>query len=357
LKPCNLLVTGSSGLIGSEAVEYFDRLGHTVTGIDNNMRRIFFGPPGDTEWNLQRLKRATKHFTHKDIDLRDRSAVFDLFARQHFDVVLHCAAQPSHDKAGTIPLVDFEVNALATVYLLEATRQHCPEAVFIFLSTNKVYGQAPNEKPLNELPTRYDYADPSDFDGIDESCRIDQTLHSLFGASKTAADIYAQEYARYFGLNVGIFRGGCLTGPHHSGVELHGFLSYLVRVALSGTTYTIFGFKGKQVRDNIHSYDAVRAFEEFIGSPRPGEVYNLGGGRENSVSILEAIALVEEITGRKVLHNYCEQPRKADHICYISNLKKLKSHYPAWQITRDLPTIVEEMVAAAKRQGRSAGAD
>ena len=356
MKPWNLLVTGSSGLIGSEAVEYFDRLGHTVTGIDNNMRRTFFGPSGDTEWNLQRLKRATKRFTHTDIDLRDRSAVFDLFARQHFDVVLHCAAQPSHDKAGEMPLLDFEVNAVATVCLLEATRQHCPEAVFIFLSTNKIYGEAPNEKPLRELPSRYDYADPSDFDGIDESCRIDQTLHSLFGASKTAADIYAQEYGKYFGLNVGIFRGGCVTGPRHSGVELHGFLSYLVRVALSGETYTIFGFNGKQVRDNIHSYDAVRAFEEFVRNPRPGEVYNLGGGRENSVSILEAIALVEEITGRKVLHNYCEQPRKADHICYISNLKKLKSHYPAWQITRDLPSILKEMVTAPKRQRQRAGA-
>jgi CDP-paratose 2-epimerase len=352
LKLWNILVTGSSGLIGSEAVEYFDGLGHTVIGVDNNMRRTFFGPPGDTGWNLRRLKAATKRFSHADIDLRDRASVFDLFTRQHFDVVLHCAAQPSHDKAGEIPLLDFEVNTVATVYLLEATRQHCPEATFIFMSTNKVYGDAPNEKPLQELAMRYDYAASCDFQGIDESCRIDRTLHSLFGASKTAADIYAQEYGKYFGLNVGVFRAGCVTGPQHSGVELHGFLSHLVRMAVSGGTYTIFGYSGKQVRDNIHSYDAVRALEEFIGNPSPGEVYNLGGGRENSISILEAIALLEEFTGRKVVRTYCEQPRKGDHICYISNLKKLKSQYPGWQITRDVPSILKELIATEEAKAR-----
>ena len=346
------MVTGSSGLIGSEAVEHFDRLGHSVTGIDNNMRRTFFGPSGDTEWNLRRLTKTTKRFAHVDIDLRDRAKLFDLFARQKFDAVLHCAAQPSHDKAREIPLLDFEVNAVATVYLLEATRQHCPEAVFVFLSTNKVYGDAPNEKPLRELSTRYDYADPSDFAGIDESCRIDQTLHSLFGASKAAADIYAQEYGKYFGLRVGVFRCGCLTGPNQSGVELHGFLSHLVRVALSGETYKIYGHKGKQVRDNLHSADAVRAFEEFARNPRSGEVYNLGGGRENSVSVLEAIALVEQMTGRKVRQEYCQRSRKGDHVCYISNLKKFKSHYPGWQITRDLPSILEEMVTAENVKGK-----
>src|SRR5579862_2529698 len=222
MKSWNVLVTGSSGLIGSEAVEYFDGQGHQVTGIDNNMRREFFGPAGDTTWNLERLKGATRSFSHIDLDLRDRERVFDLFAQRRFDLIIHCAAQPSHDKAGEFPLVDFEVNAAATVYLLEATRQHCPEATFIFMSTNKVYGDAPNEKPLQELPTRFDYADPCDYQGIDESCRIDRTLHSLFGASKTAADIYAQEYGKYFGLNVGIFRAGCVTGPQHSGVQLHG---------------------------------------------------------------------------------------------------------------------------------------
>jgi CDP-paratose 2-epimerase len=354
LKPWNVLVTGSNGLIGSEAAEHFDRLGHTVTGIDNNMRRTFFGTAGDTEWNLRRLKGATKRFTHADIDLRDRAKIFDLFAGQQFDVVLHCAAQPSHDKAGEIPLLDFEVNAVASVYLLEATRQYCPEARFVLMSTNKVYGEAPNEKPLHELATRYDYADAADHQGIDESCRIDRTLHSLFGASKTAADIYAQEYGRYFGLQVGIFRAGCVTGPQHSGVELHGFLSHLVRIATRGETYTIFGYKGKQVRDNIHSYDAVRALEEFVKNPRAGEVYNLGGGRDNSISILEAIGFFEEFTGRKVFRKYCEQPRKGDHVCYISNLTKLKSHYRDWQITRDLTGILEEMISAAGRQKQAA---
>lgn len=352
MKPWNILVTGSSGLIGSEAVEYFDRLGNTVTGVDNNMRRTFFGPAGDTGWNLRRLKEATRRFTHVDMDLRDRTSILNLFTEQHFDVVLHCAAQPSHDKAGQIPLLDFEVNTIATVYLLEATRQHCPEAAFIFMSTNKVYGDAPNEKPLQELPTRFDYADPCDYQGIDESCRIDRTLHSLFGASKTAADIYAQEYGKYFGLNVGIFRAGCVTGPQHSGVQLHGFLSHLVRMAVSGETYTIFGYRGKQVRDNIHSHDAVRAAEEFVRNPRPGEVYNLGGGRENSISIVEAIATIEEITGRKVVQRYCDQPRKGDHICYISDLKKLKSHYPGWQITHDLARILKELIAAEESKAR-----
>src|SRR5215469_7996949 len=280
-----VLVTGSSGLIGSEAVEHFDRHGHEVHGIDNNMRQVFFGEPGDTTWNLQRLRGVTKHFTAHHVDIRDRRALEELFRAQRFDLIVHCAAQPSHDKARDIPILDFEVNALGTVNLLEATRQHCPEAVFILMSTNKVYGDSPNEIPLNELQTRYDYARPEDFAGVSESCRIDQTLHSLFGASKAAADVVAQEYGRYFGMNTCIFRGGCLTGPSHSGVELHGFLSYLVKVALTGGTYSVFGYKAKQVRDNIHSHDVVRAMEEFAGNPRPGEVYNLGGGRANSVSM------------------------------------------------------------------------
>jgi CDP-paratose 2-epimerase len=355
VKRWNVLVTGSSGLIGSEAVEYFDRHGHSVTGIDNNMRRTFFGPPGDTVWNLERLKQVTRQFAHIDFDLRDREKLFDLFARSRFDLIIHCAAQPSHDKARDIPLLDFEVNAAVTVYLLEAMRQHCPQATFIFMSTNKVYGDSPNEKPLQEEPTRYDYADPEDFDGIDETCRIDRTLHSLFGASKAAADIYAQEYGRYFGLNVGIFRGGCLTGPQHSGVQLHGFLSYLVKVAFAGQGYTVFGYKGKQVRDNIHSYDVVRAFEEFARNPRPGEVYNLGGGRENSVSVLEAIALIEQMTGRKISWTYTEQARKGDHICYISNLHKFRSHYPGWEITRDLKSMFEEMIATEAERTRNIG--
>jgi len=246
----SILVTGSSGLIGSEAVEHFDRQGHQVHGIDNNMRKIFFGDPGDTNWNLDRLRRITKNFTHHNVDIRDRIALEALFRSQRYDLIVHCAAQPSHDKAREIPILDFEVNALGTVNLLETTRLHCPEAVFIFLSTNKVYGNAPNELPVKELETRWEYARPEDYDGIDEKCRIDRSLHSLFGASKASADLMAQEYGRYFGMKVGIFRGGCLTGPRHSGVELHGFLSYLVKVALTGRTYTVFGYKGKQVRDH-----------------------------------------------------------------------------------------------------------
>ncbi|MFY9751167.1 MAG: NAD-dependent epimerase/dehydratase family protein, partial [Candidatus Acidiferrales bacterium] len=284
----NILITGSSGLIGSEAVEYFDRQGHTVVGVDNNMRRVFFGPEGDTAWNLARLKSVTSRFEHRDLDIRDREGIFALFKEHPFDAILHCAAQPSHDKAREIPLVDFEVNGVGTANLLEAMRQFCPEASLVFLSTNKVYGDAPNEVTMRELPMRYDYAKADDSEGINEECRIDRTTHSIFGASKAAADLLAQEYGRYFGLNVGVFRGGCLTGPNHSGVQLHGFLSYLVKVALAGETYTVFGYKGKQVRDNIHSLDVVRAAEEFFRNPRPGEVYNIGGGRDNSVSILEA---------------------------------------------------------------------
>jgi CDP-paratose 2-epimerase len=343
-----ILVTGSSGLIGSEAVEYFDRQGHEVVGVDNNMRREFFGPAGDTLWNLARLKRVTKLFTHAAMDIRDRMAIDELFNTRRFDLIVHCAAQPSHDKARDIPLLDFEVNALGTVNLLEATRQHCPEAVFVFMSTNKVYGDAPNEIALKELETRWDYARREDYEGVTESCRIDRTLHSLFGASKAAADLVAQEYGRYFGMKVGVFRGGCLTGPSHSGVELHGFLSYLVKVTLNGGEYTVFGYKGKQVRDNIHSHDVVRAIEEFAANPRPGEVYNLGGGRDNSISMLEAIERVEHMTGRKLDWRYVEEARKGDHICYISNMGKFRTHYPNWRVTRPLDSILEEMIAGER---------
>ncbi len=323
-----VLVTGSSGLIGSEAVERFDRHGHEVVGVDNNMRRVFFGPAGDTLWNLERLKGATKRFTHAALDIRDRAGIEELFRMHRFDLIVHCAAQPSHDKAREIPLLDFEVNALGSVNLLEATRQHSPEAVFVFMSTNKVYGEAPNEILLKEMEKRYDYARAEDFGGIDESCRIDQTLHSLFGASKAAADLVAQEYGRYFNMKVGVFRGGCLTGPAHAGVEL----------------------KGKQVRDNIHSHDVVRAIEEFAANPRPGEVYNLGGGRANSISMLEAIERVEQMTGRKLDWRYVDEARKGDHICYISNLGKLQSHYPNWKITRGLDAILEEIIASQRAQ-------
>ena len=343
-----VLVTGSSGLIGSEAVEYYDREGHQVVGVDNNMRAEFFGAQGDTTWNLRRLQEMSQQFTHYSIDIRDRQSLFKLFEENPFDLIIHCAAQPSHDKACQIPILDFEVNALGTVNLLEATRQFCPEAVFVHMSTNKVYGDAPNEMPRIELEKRYDYARPEDFHGVSETCRIDHCLHSLFGASKTAADVVAQEYGRYFGMKVGIFRGGCLTGPSHSGVELHGFLSYLVKVAVTGKTYKVFGYKGKQVRDNIHSYDVIQAFEAFRQRPRPGEVYNLGGGRENSVSILESFDLVEDLTGRKVNWEYIENNRIGDHICYISDLRKMKSHFPGWGITRSLKEIFQEIVTAEK---------
>ncbi|ABW33309.1 NAD-dependent epimerase/dehydratase family protein [Acaryochloris marina] len=341
-----VLVTGSSGLIGSEAVEYYDHEGCQVFGVDNNMRAEFFGAQGDTLWNLSRLKEGTQNFSHHSIDIRDRQSIFELFEAEKFDLIIHCAAQPSHDKACQIPLLDFEVNALGTVNLLEATRQFSPEAVFIHMSTNKVYGDAPNEVPRIELEKRYDYANPEDHNGIPETCRVDRCLHSLFGASKAAADIVAQEYGRYFGMKVGIFRGGCLTGPSHSGVELHGFLSYLVKVAVSGRTYKVFGYQGKQVRDNIHSYDVIQAFEAYRKNPRPGEVYNLGGGRDNSVSVLEAFDRVEAITGQKVQWEYVETNRIGDHLCYISDLSKLKSHFPDWGITRSLDNIFQEIVEA-----------
>lgn len=346
----NILITGCNGLIGSEAVEFYDRQGYAVFGIDNNMRREFFGPQGDTTWNLERLKKISQNFTHYDIDIRDRSAIMKLFAQQKFDQVIHCAAQPSHDKAAAIPFDDFDVNAVGTLNLLEATRQRSPEAIFIHLSTNKVYGDAPNELPLIENESRYDYARPEDFHGISEECRIDRTLHSLFGASKTAGDVLAQEYGRYFGMKVGIFRGGCLTGPSHSGVELHGFLSYLVHVAVSGKPYTIFGYKGKQVRDQIHSHDVIRAFQAFAHDPKPGEVYNLGGGRNNAASVLECIDLIEQIGGYKVNWSYQERNRLGDHICYISDLRKLTSHFPHWSITRSLRDIIQEIITAEEKR-------
>jgi len=341
-----VLVTGSSGLIGSEAVAFYDRQGAEVVGIDNNMRATFFGPQGDTRWNLRRLKLATRQFRHYSVDIRDREAVFDVFRGGPFDRVIHCAAQPSHDKAREIPILDFEVNALGTLHLLEATRRFSPDAVFIHMSTNKVYGDAPNEIPLVELETRWEYARPEDYHGVSESCRIDQTLHSLFGASKTAGDVMAQEYGRYFGLKVGVFRGGCLTGPSHSGVELHGFLSYLVHVAVHGKPYRVFGYKGKQVRDQIHSADVIAAFEAFATNPRPGEVYNLGGGRANAASVLECIRLIEELGGHRVQWTYVDQNRIGDHICYISDLRKFKSHYPQWSVRHSLREIIAEMIDA-----------
>jgi CDP-paratose 2-epimerase len=338
-----LLVTGSSGLIGSEVVAGFSEDGWEVHGIDNNMRADFFGPQGDTRWNLQRLREDHPRFRHHETDIRDRTAVFDLLRTIRPDAVVHAAAQPSHDLAANRPLDDFDVNAVGTLNLLEATRQACPESPFVHMSTNKVYGDAPNEIPLIEYETRWEYADPTFSNGIPESFRIDQSKHSVFGASKVAADVMVQEYGRYFGMGTCCLRGGCLTGPNHSGVELHGFLSYLIKCNLEGRTYRVFGYKGKQVRDNIHSHDVVAFMKRFIAAPRTGEVYNLGGGRANSISILEAFGLISEISGRAMKHEYVEQHRSGDHRCYISNLEKIQAHYPGWDITKSLRTTFQEI--------------
>lgn len=339
-----VLVTGSSGLIGSEAVAYFDSLGAQVFGVDNNMRADFFGPDGDTTWNLERLRSSYPRFRHHDTDIRDRRAVMELLEQIRPDAVVHCAAQPSHDLAARRPFDDFEVNAGGTLNLLEAVRRYAADAPFVFMSTNKVYGDAPNELPLKELPTRWDYAREEDYAGIGESMRVDRSKHSLFGASKLAADILVQEYGRYFDMPTVCFRGGCLTGPHHSAAELHGFLSYLVKCTVTGRHFTIYGYKGKQVRDQIHSFDVVRAFEAFIRDPRAGAVYNLGGGRENSISVLEAIEAVELRAETRLDHAYVDDNRAGDHICYISDLTNLRRDYPGWSITWTLDRIIDELV-------------
>ncbi len=341
-----LLVTGSSGLIGSEVVAYFAGLGWTVHGIDNNTRETFFGPEGSTRWNQHRLQTGISGFVHHELDIRDRDGVLALVQKIKPTAVVHAAAQPSHDLAAKIPFDDFDTNAVGTLNLLEAVRRHVPEAPFVHMSTNKVYGDAPNELDLVELETRWDYADPSYADGIAEDLRIDQSKHSLFGASKLAADVMVQEYGRYFGMNTCCLRGGCLTGPSHSGVELHGFLSYLVKCNLEGRKYTIFGYKGKQVRDNIHSRDVARFIERFIDDPRSGEVYNLGGGRENSCSILEAFDIISRISGRPMNYDYSDVNREGDHICYISDLSKIKAHYPGWEIEISLKQIIKEIHAS-----------
>ena len=339
-----ILITGSSGLIGSTSVCYFDSLGYEVVGVDNNMRRTFFGPDGDTTWCRDRLLDTTKQFRHEALDIRDRKAVRDLFKANRFDAVVHCAAQPSHDKAASIPHLDFEVNAVGTLNLLEANREYSLDSPFAFLSTNKVYGSAPNEIELAELEKRWDYADPAYSNGIPETLTIDQSQHSLFGASKLAGDVMVQEYGRYFGMPTCCLRGGCLTGDAHSGVELHGFLSYLVKCNLLGGHYKVYGYKGKQVRDNIYAHDVVRFLQVFIEQPRSAAVYNIGGGKANSISILEAFDMVESITGKPMNHSYVHENRIGDHICYYSDLTRIKSDYPQWDITVDLPTMFERIV-------------
>ncbi len=341
-----LVVTGSSGLIGSEVCAHFAAAGWRVHGVDNNQRAVFFGPSGDTRWNQRRLQATLNNFTHHEIDVRDRAGLLELIRTVRPDAIVHTAGQPSHDRAAAIPFDDFDTNAGGTLNLLEAARQFAPEAPFVHFSTNKVYGDAPNEIPLIETGTRWDYADPAFADGIPESFRIDQSKHSLFGASKLASDVMAQEYGRYFNMPVCCLRGGCLTGPNHVGVELHGFLSYLVKCNLEERTYTIFGYKGKQVRDNLHSFDVTRFVEEFIAAPRAGEVYNLGGGKGNTCSILEAFAAIEELTGKPMRYEYIDRNREGDHICYYSDLGKCRSHYPNWTVTKSLSDIFSEIVGS-----------
>lgn len=337
-----VLITGSSGLVGSECCRHFAALGYTVHGIDGNQRRDYFGPDGDTRPNLERLKRdlgAT--FIHHDIDVRDLIKGWVRHLRP--TLVLHCAAQPSHDLASRRPVEDFRVNALGTLNMLEATRQHAPDAVFCFASTNKVYGDFPNRLALVERKTRWDFAYPHRQEGINENCPIDQSRHSIFGASKAAADLMVQEYGRTFNLRTGCFRFGCLTGAAHAGVELHGFLSYLARCCAEGRRYRVYGHKGKQVRDQLHAADVARAFELFAAAPRQGEVYNLGGGRVNSVSVLEAIEAVESASGKRLDWQYVEEARGGDHVCYYSDNSKFQAHYPEWTISRPLESIIEEL--------------
>jgi CDP-paratose 2-epimerase len=343
-----ILVTGSNGLIGSEVCLYFAARGLAIYGLDNNQRAAFFGPAGDTRWNQRRLQQLIRHFQHHEVDVRDREGVQQVVHQVKPDVIVHAAAQPSHDLAATIPFDDFDINATGTLNLLEAARLYCPESPFIHMSTNKVYGDAPNSVALKELETRWEYADGALVNGIPETFTIDQSKHSLFGASKAASDILVQEYGRYFSMPTCCLRGGCLTGPNHAGVELHGFLSYLVKCNIEGREYRVYGYKGKQVRDNIHSEDVAAFIYQFYLNPRCGEVYNLGGGRDNSCSILEAFVLTQAISGRRQRYAYVDQNRIGDHICYYSDLPKMRSHYPDWSITKDLTQITREIVESWK---------
>lgn len=344
------IITGSAGLIGSESVRFFAQKGFTIIGIDNDMRKVFFGEDASTRWNLEILKEEVPEYIHYDIDIRDQQKIEEIFKEYNTDIklIIHTAAQPSHDWAAKDPFTDFTVNANGTLVLLEMTRKYCPEAVFIFTSTNKVYGDAPNKLPLVELDTRWeiDKSHPYYEHGIDESMSIDQSKHSLFGASKVAADILVQEYGRYFGMKTVCFRGGCLTGPNHSGTQLHGFLAYLMKCAITGKPYTVFGYKGKQVRDNIHSFDLVNMFWHFYKNPRCGEVYNAGGSRYSNCSMLEAIKMCEEITGKKLNWSYTDINRIGDHIWWISDVRKFKKHYPDWEFTRDIKQILVEIFEA-----------
>jgi CDP-paratose 2-epimerase len=335
------IVTGSGGLIGAACVNHLCSDGWDVIGLDNDMRARFFGAEASTRPTVEALKEQFSNYRHECVDVRDRQTIRDLFSSVRPNFIIHTAAQPSHDLAASVPYDDFDVNAVGTLNLLVATRDYCRESPFCFMSTNKVYGDRPNYLPLVELGKRFDYA--NDVEGIDEAMSVDHCLHSLFGASKLAADILCQEFGRYFGMLIGVFRGGCLTGPGHAAVELHGYLAYIIRCAVIGKRYTVFGYKGKQVRDQIHANDVACLFAEFYRAPRAGEVYNLGGGRANSISVLETIDLLDSV-GFKLDYDYSEQNRVGDHICYISNLSKLREHFPGWKLNYDLPRIVSEIV-------------
>ena len=352
------IVTGSSGLVGSESVRFLHAQGMDVIGLDNNLRAYFFGQDGATDWNARKLAEDLPKYQHLEVDIRDPDAVNEVFVRYgtSISIVVHCAAQPSHDWAAKEPITDFSVNALGTLYLLEATRAASPDATFIYTSTNKVYGDTPNVLPLVERETRWecDEAHPYAKHGIDESMSIDQCKHSVFGASKVAGDVMCQEYGKYFGLRAGIFRGGCLTGPAHSGAELHGFLAYLVKCQLTGRPYTIFGYKGKQVRDNIHSHDLVSAFWHFHGDPKPGRVYNMGGSRHSNCSMQEAITIIAEMSGRELNVTLSDDARIGDHIWWISDVRRFQKDFPGWAYTCDIKAILREIIdATAEREGVS----
>jgi CDP-paratose 2-epimerase len=323
---------------------YFGKLGFSIIGVDNNDRAAFFGPEGDTRWSLARLQTEVPGYRHENISILDTDKIHALIKETRPGLLVHTAAQPSHDRAAAIPFQDFEVNALGTLTMLQAVREFSPDTVFVHMSTNKVYGDRPNTIRMKELETRWDYDDPELRWGIPESFPIDQSLHSLFGASKLAADILVQEYGRYFNIPTCCLRGGCLTGPNHSGVELHGFLSYLVKCNLEERIYKVFGYKSKQVRDNIHAYDVAAFIHQFALAPRIAEVYNLGGGKDNSCSILEAFRITESVSGKTMLYEYIEQNRIGDHICYYSDLRKMQAHYPDWKLSRPLVKIFEEIV-------------
>ncbi len=351
-----VIITGSSGLIGSETAKYFHQQGFDIVGIDNNMRAYFFGEDGSVDWNARQLTTTLPRFRPVAIDIRDASAIDELFKTygKSIELVVHCASQPSHDWAAREPMTDFSVNATGTLVMLEATRKFAPDAVFIFTSTNKVYGDTPNYLPLIETATRWevDPAHPLSEYGIDETMSIDQTKHSVFGASKVAADVMVQEYGRYFGMRTGVFRGGCLTGPAHSGAELHGFLAYLVRCAVTIRPYTIFGYKGKQVRDNIHSNDLVQCFWHFYRNPKAGAVYNIGGSRYSNCSVLEAIDLIAELSGHRVNYTLSDDARSGDHIWWISDVRRFQQDFPDWSYSYDLRTTLREMLdAATERYG------